>query len=141
RVWDAATGEELTVLHGHAGPLNSATFSPDGQSIVTASEDGTARLWDAATGGERAILHGHTWEVNSAVFSPDGQWIATTSRDGTVRQYILDSEQLLALAAHRITRSLTLDERATYLDEAILPSAPDPESVAWNEDRARIRVF
>ena len=28
----------------------SAAFSPDGQRIVTASFDKTARIWDAATG-------------------------------------------------------------------------------------------
>ena len=30
--------------------VNSAQFSPDGQRVVTASVDNTARLWDAASG-------------------------------------------------------------------------------------------
>ena len=30
--------------------VNTASFSPDGALVVTASIDGTARLWDAATG-------------------------------------------------------------------------------------------
>src|SRR5262249_13224843 len=33
----------------HDGAAVSAQFSPDGQRVVTASGDGTARLWDAAS--------------------------------------------------------------------------------------------
>jgi WD40 repeat protein len=32
-------------LEGHSSGVNSALFSPDGQRILTASEDGTARVW------------------------------------------------------------------------------------------------
>ena len=39
RIWDAATGEEIAVLRGHEGTVNSAAFSPDGARIVTASVD------------------------------------------------------------------------------------------------------
>ena len=46
RIWDAATGKEITVQRGHVAWLNSAAFSPDGSRIVTASHDKTARIWD-----------------------------------------------------------------------------------------------
>ena len=59
-------------------------FSPDGQRILTASDDKTARLWDA-NGQPLATLSGHTDVVWSAVFSPDGQRILTASTDNTAR--------------------------------------------------------
>ena len=47
-------------LSGHTDAATSAEWSPDGTTILTASNDGTARLWDSATGQVRLILRGHT---------------------------------------------------------------------------------
>ena len=74
------------VVLGHQGTVYSAAFSPDGQRIVTASADKTARIWDAASGqpiGEP--LKGHEDVVTSAAFSPDGLRIVTASGDKTAR--------------------------------------------------------
>ena len=40
KVWDAKTGAELLTLKGHTDLVISASFSPDGTRIVTASHDG-----------------------------------------------------------------------------------------------------
>ena len=65
--------------------VNSAQFSPDGQRVVTASEDKTARLWDAASGKPIGEPMKHESSVNSAQFSPDGQRVVTASGDKTAR--------------------------------------------------------
>jgi WD40 repeat protein len=50
-VFDATTGQQLTVLEGaNVGEVNSAAFSPDGKSIITtfdADNTGDVRIWSS----------------------------------------------------------------------------------------------
>jgi dipeptidyl aminopeptidase/acylaminoacyl peptidase len=69
----------------HGDKVISAEFSPDGQRVVTASQDKTAGLWDAASGKPIGEPMKHEDEVNSAQFSPDGQRVVTVSGEETVR--------------------------------------------------------
>jgi hypothetical protein len=69
----------------HRAGVYSAQFDPDGQRVVTASFDNTARLWDAASAkqiGEPMEAEGN---VYSAQFSPDGQRIVTAPQNKTAR--------------------------------------------------------
>ena len=69
----------------HAGLVYSASFSPDGSRVVTASADNTARVWDAATGAPVSVPLKHDDRVNSAAFSSDGRRVVTASADDTAR--------------------------------------------------------
>jgi WD40 repeat protein len=82
----------MAELRGHTGSVYSASFSPDGKWVVTASMDKTARVWEAATGKLVAELRGHTDEVYNAAFSPDGKFVVTASRDGTARVWAISTE-------------------------------------------------
>src|SRR5947208_1561428 len=75
----------LTGSMWHKDVVYSAQFSPDGQRIVTASWDKTARLWDAASGKLIGEPMNHERMVYSAQFSPDGQRVVTASADKTAR--------------------------------------------------------
>ncbi|WP_017304680.1 WD40 repeat domain-containing protein [Spirulina subsalsa] len=44
--WDTTTGEKVALLAGHENRVNAIAFSPDGQQLVSASQDGTVKLWE-----------------------------------------------------------------------------------------------
>lgn len=96
QVWDLRTGQAITRPLRHDREIWTARFSSDGQRVVTASDDKTARVWHASTGQLLAELR-HTDKVHCAQFSPDGQRVATASFDGTARLW--DSHTGRALTA------------------------------------------
>jgi eukaryotic-like serine/threonine-protein kinase len=80
----------------YPGSLVMANLSPDSWRVVTASEDGTARLWNALTGESLGDPMRHEAEVLWAQFSGDGQRIVTASVDGSARIWRADTSQLAA---------------------------------------------
>ena len=94
--------------------MRAVAFSPDGKTIATASDDGTARLWDVATQQQVGpSLIASRDGVNDVAFRPDGKVLITASGDGTAQLWniALPKDKDLANAACAISgRSLKRNE-------------------------------
>jgi serine/threonine protein kinase/WD40 repeat protein len=94
RVWDAATGEPVSLPMQQGEGALRARFSPDGTLLLTYSPDGSAaRVWDAATGLPVSALidperistalspfPGAGGTAHIPAFSPDGRWVLTPGK-------------------------------------------------------------
>ncbi|MCA9212650.1 MAG: protein kinase [Planctomycetales bacterium] len=72
----------LMVLEGHTKQVNSVAYSPDGEILLSASDDGLINIWSANSGTLITTLRSHKSDVNEVHFSPDGKWFASCGGDG-----------------------------------------------------------
>ena len=98
---DAETGRKVTLRHSQTSVVTFLAYSPDGRSLASACEDGTAKIWDGAAGQLLATLRGHTGAVWNVAYSPDGHRLATGSQDQTVKIWdVATGQELFTLRGH-----------------------------------------
>lgn len=91
-------------MHGQfqSSRVRSVVFSPNGQKLVSCSDDQTLKLWDISTGVNLRTFEGHQKVVWSVAFSPDGQMLASGSKDETIKLWNVETgECLKTLRANR----------------------------------------
>jgi len=114
RLWTNASADERRV-RSHDDWVTDANATADGEFLVTASVDGTARIWSTQSGAPIAVLRGHRDSVDRAVISRNGGRVVTASSDGTVRIW-------------QVTRPLVLARRDQWIFGASL--SPDGLHIA-----------
>jgi WD40 repeat protein len=82
QVWDLS-GKLIATIEELQDLFTIAKFNPEGNRILTVSQDRTVRLWDLS-GKSIAEFKGHRDRVWDANFSPQGDRIVAASRNGIV---------------------------------------------------------
>lgn len=98
RVWEPDKEDQLKwfeagTLRGHQNSVLEAAFDASGEKLVSASQDGTARIWIRNSFGKQtrtpwqqlSVLRGHRGAVKSAQFSPAGDRVLSRGEDGNIR--------------------------------------------------------
>jgi WD40 repeat protein len=92
RVWEAASGNQVTHLRDGMLYVSCLQFSPDGKRLLSGDlYGGKARLWDWTNGGAPIRTFSGPRSLCSVAFSPDGQRIATGDEAGIVRVWALST--------------------------------------------------
>ena len=101
--------------------VNGISFSPSGDLLATACDDGQIRLWDVASGKFRDAIEGH---VQSAIdvrfFDHEGQLLLASADDSDGRLIVYD------VATHRV-----LHEMDNYRVGRRYLTASNVATLAW----------
>jgi WD40 repeat protein len=81
-VWDVSSGEPIGPGFTYQSKLVKARFSPDGETLLIASQEGTAWLINVKTGQVQGSPMRHRKELHDAGFAPSGDAVFTRGSDG-----------------------------------------------------------
>lgn len=127
---DVKTSSVIQKLEGHTNDLNSIAFSPDGQYIVTGSDDFSIKIWNSETGNIVRTIKADNSSVNHVYVTPDSKNIISTH--GNIRTKIWnieDGKLLFDFVAHQ--QKITSISIASK-DRLIATASHDGTIKVWN---------
>ncbi|XP_073892479.1 WD repeat-containing protein 86 isoform X1 [Macaca fascicularis] len=141
-------GSVLKVCADHRGGINWLSLSPDGQRLLTGSEDGTARLWSTADGQCCALLQGlcfyycneqsvtlRTGHESYVTFCQlEDEAAFTCSADCTIRRWdVLTGQCLQVYRGHT-----SIVNRILVANNQLFSSSYDRTARVWSLDKGQI---
>lgn len=84
---------DVTTFKAHVNTVRSVTFSHDGETILSSSDDKSIKLWNAQKTRFLYSLTGHVNWVRCAKFSPDSRLVVSGSDDKVVKLWDTRSKE------------------------------------------------
>ncbi len=134
QLWPNNVGETLNFFHKNG--VNSARFNKNGDLIITACKDQTARVWNSNTGWLLCEMEGHTANVNWANFDRNYEYAVTASDDKTLKVWKFDNEHTEAELLHTLTghRNFVRCANFNHDGKKIISAGADGMVIIWDRD-------
>lgn len=143
QIYDTGTWRSRRTLRGHTLTLRTVRFAPEGQMLLTASIDHTARLWTPFVSrvseialSDRLPAEETARDIAAVAVAPGGRWVAATNREAI---WIKEPGQPIS----RLYPSVKLPSSFGFLSDLVAPDAgdtflaarSDPAVMIWTRDR------
>ncbi|MHC5734267.1 protein kinase domain-containing protein [Nostoc sp.] len=117
KLWNLATGKQISSLNAYSQQVNAVAISPDGKTLVGGGDDNTIKVWNLATEKQIRTLTGHSDSVHALAISADSQTLVSGSDDNTIKIWDLATgEQIRTLVGHTFwVRSVAISPDAVIL--------------------------
>ncbi|XP_059616881.1 protein qui-1 isoform X2 [Phlebotomus argentipes] len=94
-IWQLNTPEVTTTLNYHSGPVTAVSFSPNGEFVVSGSEDKSVIVVGLTLGLVVTTFKGHGATIHAVVAMMDSRRVLSADRDGVLHVWVADSAAIL----------------------------------------------
>ena len=98
-------GTHVHTFDGHTDEVYAVAVTPDGQHIISGSDDHTVNVWSVATKSLASTYEWHTGWVRAVAVMPDGQRILSGGHEeprGIIRIWLLDGTNQNTFKLHTL---------------------------------------
>jgi WD40 repeat protein/serine/threonine protein kinase len=132
-VWDIATGERLATLQteGLDVLMSKIAFSPDGDMLIMANEQGLVRLWAWSESPEATqSFTAQATGITALAISDDGRYVALGSRDASIEVWAIEDVRLVQRLSDSHRDAV---EALTFVDDnTLLSGGRDSQIIVWD---------
>ena len=138
---DLRNGRTTTLSGQASGSIEAVSFSSDGRSLATATDNGTVAVWEMRTGVLRETFAGHSAAVRAALFGPDGRTLFTAGDDGGIIAWDVNGARRLGQPFRYTSRTAGISTWSDVSpDGSLFALSPGPDQVTLWRSGSRRRL-